>query len=44
MFIYNFKFNGKLFTKILFVIIGLIVTAYFFISAYKIYTNSFKQY
>ena len=42
MFIYNFKFNGKLFTKILFVIIGLIVTGYFLISAYKIYSNSFK--
>ena len=42
MFIYNFKFNGKLFTKILFVIIGLIVTAYFLISAWKIYNNSFK--
>ncbi len=42
MFIYNFKFNGKLFTKILFVIIGLIVIAYFFISTWKIYTSCFK--
>lgn len=42
MFVYNFKFNGKVFTKVLFVIIGLIVTAYFFISAWKIYNNSFK--
>lgn len=42
MFIYNLKFNGKLITKIIFVIIGLIVTAYFLISAWKIYNNSFK--
>lgn len=42
MFIYNFKFNAKLFTKILFIIIGLIVSIYFLISAWKIYTNSFR--
>ena len=42
MFIYNLKFNGKFFTKILFIIIGLIVTAYFLISAWKIYSNCFK--
>lgn len=42
MFIYNFKLNGKLLTKIIFIIIGLIVTAYFLISAWKIYSNSFK--
>ena len=42
MFIYNYKFNIKLFTKILFVIIGLIVTAYFLISSWKIYKNCFK--
>ena len=42
MFIYNFKINGKLFTKILFVIIGVIITIYFLISAWKIYSNCFK--
>lgn len=42
MFIFNFKLNGKLITKILFVIIGLIVTAYFLISAWKILKSSFK--
>ena len=42
MLIYNLKFNGKFFTKILFIIIGLIVTAYFLISAWKIYSNCFK--
>ena len=42
MHIYNFKLNGKLITKILFFIIGIIVTAYFLISTWKIYHNSFK--
>ena len=42
MHIYSFKLNGKLLTKILFVIIGLIVAGYFFYSAYLIYSNSFK--
>ena len=42
MFIYNLKINGKRLTKILFVIIGLIVIAYFLISAWKIYSNCFK--
>lgn len=42
MHIYSFKLNGKLITKIVFVIIGLIVTGYFIYSAYTIYTNSFK--
>ncbi len=42
MFIYNLKLNGKLITKILFIIIGLIVTAYFLISAWKIYSSCFK--
>jgi len=42
MFIYNLKINGKLITKILFVIIGFIVTAYFLISAWKIYSSCFK--
>ena len=42
MHIYNFKLNAKLITKILFVIIGITVTSYFLISAWKIYTNCFK--
>ena len=42
MFIYNLKINGKLITKIIFVIIGLIVSMYFLISAWNIYTSSFK--
>ena len=42
MFVYNFKFNGKLLVKILLVIIAIAVTIYFAISAYKIYSNSFK--
>jgi len=42
MFIYNVKINGKAIVKILFVIIAIIITIYFVISAYKIYTNSFK--
>lgn len=42
MFVYNFKFNGKLIVKILFVIIAIAITIYFAISAYKIYNNSFK--
>lgn len=42
MFVYNVKFNGKRFVKILFVIIAILITIYFAISAYKIYSNSFK--
>lgn len=42
MFIYNVKLNGKQIVKILFVIIAIVVTIYFAISAYKIYNNSFK--
>ncbi len=42
MFIYNIKLNGKQLVKILFVIIAVIITIYFLISAYKIYNNSFK--
>ena len=42
MFIYNVKLNGKQIVKILFVIIAIVVTIYFVISAYKIYNNSFK--
>lgn len=42
MFIYNIKINAKALVKILFVIIAIVVTIYFCISAYKIYSNSFK--
>lgn len=42
MFVYNVKFNGKGFIKILFVIIAIAITIYFAVSAYKIYNNSFK--
>ena len=42
MFIYNIKINGKAIAKILFVIISIIITIYFCLSAYKIYNNSFK--
>ncbi len=42
MFIYNFKFNGKKFVKILLILIAIAITLYFIISAYKIYHNSFK--
>lgn len=42
MFVYNVKFNGKRFVKILFVIIAILITIYFAISAYRIYNNSFK--
>ena len=42
MFIYNVKINGKAIVKVLFVIIAILVTIYFCISAYKIYNNSFK--
>ena len=42
MFVYNVKFNGKRFVKILFAIIAILITIYFAISAYKIYSNSFK--
>ena len=42
MFIYNLKFNKKNFAKFLFIIIGIIITIYFFVSAFKIYKNTFK--
>lgn len=42
MFVYNVKFNGKKLIKILFVIIAILITIYFIVSAYKIYQNSFK--
>lgn len=42
MFIYNVKINGKAIIKILFVIIAIVISIYFAISAYKIYNNSFK--
>lgn len=42
MFIYNVKINGKAIVKILFIIIAILITIYFCISAYKIYNNSFK--
>ena len=42
MFIYNIKINGKALVKILFLIIAIVITIYFAVSAYKIYNNSFK--
>lgn len=42
MHIYNIKLNGKVLSKILFIILAIIVTIYFITSAYKIYVNSFK--
>ena len=42
MFVYNIKINGKKFIKILFVILAIIITIYFLVSAYRIYSNSFK--
>ena len=42
MFIYNIKINGKEIVKILFILIAIIITIYFCVSAYKIYNNSFK--
>ena len=42
MFIYNIKINGKAIVKVLFIIIAILTTIYFCISAYKIYNNSFK--
>ena len=42
MFIYNLKLNGKLITKIVFLILGLIITTYFLFSAWKIYSSCFK--
>ena len=42
MFIYNFKFDKKKLAKVLFIIILIIVTLYFLISAYRIYTNTFR--
>lgn len=42
MFIYNIKLNGKALAKILFCIVAILVTIYFCVSAYRIYSNSFK--
>lgn len=42
MFIYNVKLNGKSTIKILFIIIAIILTIFFLISAYKIYSGTFK--
>ena len=42
MFIYNIKINVKALVKILFILIAIIITIYFCVSAYKIYNNSFK--
>lgn len=42
MFIYNFKFDKKKLAKILFIIIAIIITIYFLISAYRIYKGTFK--
>jgi len=42
MFIYNVKINGKAIVKVLFIIISILITIYFCISAYRIYNNSFK--
>lgn len=42
MFIYNVKINGKALVKVLFILIAIVTTIYFAISAYKIYNNSFK--
>ena len=42
MFVYNVKFNKKGLVKILFIIVAIAVTIYFAVSAYKIYSNSFK--
>jgi len=42
MFIYNIKINGKVLVKAIFLLIAIIVTIYFCVSAYKIYNNSFK--
>ncbi len=42
MFVYNFKLDKKKIAKILFIVILVIVTIYFLISAYMIYKNTFK--
>lgn len=42
MFVYNIKINGKAMVKIIFIIIAIVITIYFVVSAYKIYNNSFK--
>ena len=42
MFVCNIKLNGKKLTKIVLVIVAIAITIYFAISAYLIYTNSFK--
>lgn len=38
----NIKVNGKAIVKILFILIAVLITIYFCISTYKIYSNSFK--
>ncbi|CDD28478.1 putative uncharacterized protein [Clostridium sp. CAG:452] len=42
MFVWNIKLNGKKLVKIFLVIIAIAITIYFAISAYMIYSNSFK--
>lgn len=42
MFIYNFKFNGKAFIKLLFILIAIVILIYLLCSTYKVYHNSFK--
>lgn len=42
MFVYNVKLNGKNFTKIMFIVIGIIITLFFIFSTYKIVSESFK--
>lgn len=42
MFVYNVKLNGKSIMKILFIIIAIMITIFFLVSAYKIYRESFK--
>ena len=42
MFVCNIKLNGKKLTKIVLVIVAIAITIYFAISAYMIYSNSFK--
>lgn len=42
MFVCNVKLNGKSLVKIIFIIIAIVITIYFAVSAYRIYNNSFK--
>ena len=42
MFVYNIKLSGKKITKIVFVVIAIIITIFFLISAYKIYSGTFR--